>query len=118
MIKYVFAIGLVLLAGLFAACATAPMPNSKPTTVPVAPTEMSGAHQMPGMNQPEMSTNHEMGAMTTGAPTPGAMTGMQMEPPVPDQGVPIATDKQGAQPLAFKVAGGVKVFNLTAKPVK
>lgn len=45
------------------------------------------------------------------------MGGMN-EPPVPDEGVPLATEKQGAQPLEYKLDNGVKVFNLTAKPVK
>lgn len=45
------------------------------------------------------------------------MTGMN-EPPVPDEGVALATEKQGAQPLEYKLDNGVKVFNLTAKPVK
>jgi len=63
-----------------------------------------------------------MGGMNMGTPTPmtqseSEMTGMN-EAPVPDENVPLATEKQGAQPLEYKLENGVKVFNLTAKPVK
>lgn len=64
----------------------------------------------------------DMGGMQMATPTPAAPSGNEMpgmaEPPVPDEGVPLATEKQGAQPLEYKLENGVKVFNLTAKPVK
>lgn len=64
----------------------------------------------------------DMGGMQMATPTPVAPSGNEMpgmaEPPVPDEGVPLATEKQGAQPLEYKLENGVKVFNLTAKPVK
>jgi FtsP/CotA-like multicopper oxidase with cupredoxin domain len=41
-----------------------------------------------------------------------------METPIPDAGVPKATATRGGEPLAFKLADGIKVFELTAKPVK
>lgn len=63
-----------------------------------------------------------MGGMNMGTPTPMPQSGSEMtgmnEAPVPDENVPLATEKQGAQPLEYKIENGVKVFNLTAKPVK
>ena len=45
--------------------------------------------------------------------------GIQMEDePVPDEGVKKATEITGGQPLAYKMAGGVKVFEIVARPVK
>ena len=41
-----------------------------------------------------------------------------MEEPIPDANVPLATETKGAQPLRFRTERGVKVFELTAKPVK
>ena len=41
-----------------------------------------------------------------------------MERPIPDDGVPRATETKGGQPLPFKLVNRVKVFELTAKPVK
>ncbi len=41
-----------------------------------------------------------------------------MEQPIPDAGVPLATETRGAQPLPFRLEKGVKVFELTARPVK
>jgi FtsP/CotA-like multicopper oxidase with cupredoxin domain len=41
-----------------------------------------------------------------------------MERPIPDEGVPKATETKGGQPLPFKLVHGVKVFALTAKSVK
>ncbi len=74
------------------------------------------------------------------APGPGSMPGMRteekkeapigdephgrmempdpMERPIPDEGAPRATETKGSQPLPFKVVNGVKVFELTAKPVR
>lgn len=77
------------------------------------------------VNQPNAQatpTPNSMGGMQMATPTPVAPGGNEMpgmaEPPVPDEGVPPATENQGAQPLEYKLENGVKVFNLTAKPVK
>lgn len=52
-------------------------------------------------------------------PSPGVGTGIRMEDqPVPDKGVPKATETGGGQPLKYRLANGVKVFDLVAKPVK
>ncbi len=45
----------------------------------------------------------------------GAMPGME---PIPDAGVPAATESQGALPLSYALDGDVKVFALTARPVR
>jgi FtsP/CotA-like multicopper oxidase with cupredoxin domain len=52
-----------------------------------------------------------------GGDSMGEMAGAHMEP-IPAAGVPEATAKTGGQPLAFKVVNGVKVFELTASPVR
>ena len=55
-------------------------------------------------------------------PTPGELTatGAVGDPdqPIPAGGVDAATVEEGAQPLAYKMDGGIKVFELTAKPVR
>ena len=58
-------------------------------------------------------------------PTPGSMTSsntgdghMEHGEPVPDSGVPEATESQGGQPLAFRLEDDVKVFDLTTRLVK
>lgn len=48
-----------------------------------------------------------------GMETPGFI-----EEPIPGEGVPPATETKGGQPLAYEVVDGVKVFRLTARPVK
>lgn len=56
-------------------------------------------------------------------PTPARMTsdspgmGHMMEP-ISDAGAQPATQERGGQPLAFRQENGVKVFELTARPVK
>ena len=47
-----------------------------------------------------------------------AMSNMSGMDAIPDDGVPDATQPQGAQPLPFALEGDVKVFNLTAAPVR
>ncbi|MBI4536388.1 MAG: copper oxidase [candidate division NC10 bacterium] len=73
---------------------------------------MPGHEAMPGM-QPtapqEAGTRDPGHAMTMDDP---------MESPIPDEGVPRATATKGMQALAFKTVDGVKVFELTARPVK
>jgi len=41
-----------------------------------------------------------------------------MERPIPDDGVPRATETKGGQLLPYKLVNGVRVFELTAKSVK
>ncbi|MBI2765921.1 MAG: copper oxidase [Chloroflexi bacterium] len=57
----------------------------------------------------------DMGGMDMGDTAMSAMPGME---PISSAGVPAATQSQGAQPLPFVLDGGVKVFNLTAAPVR
>jgi len=52
-----------------------------------------------------------------GAGSMGGMLGAHMEA-IPSAGVPEAATKIGGQPLTFKVENGVKVFELTARPVR
>lgn len=120
-------LGAILLTALIAFTAAGQSPT--PTA------DMSNTHSMGNMNASGMNAQHQMapmaqttatpdsmGGMDMGAATPMAQSGDEMagmnEPPVPDEGVPLATEKQGAQPLEYKLENGVKVFNLTAKPVK
>ncbi len=71
---------------------------------------------------PDSIGGMDIGNMNMGTATPMSQSGDEMtgmnEPPVPDEGVPLATEKQGAQPLEYKLDNEVKVFSLTAKPVK
>jgi YVTN family beta-propeller protein len=75
--------------------------------------------QMRGMMDMMMSG---MGTEDTAA-TPEAMEGMEMEggehgiTPISSEGVPPATESIGGQPLAYILEDGVKVFELTARPV-
>ncbi len=51
-----------------------------------------------------------------------AQEGMEMpgfiDEPIPEAGVPRASETKGGQPLAYDMVDGVKVFRLTARPVK
>ena len=70
-----------------------------------------GDHDMMGMGQ----------AMTGTMPGDHDMMGMGSDEhmmPIPSSGVPDATENVGGQPLAFQLVDGVKVFELTAKPVR
>lgn len=116
-----------------------------PPTAASGTGDMSGQHTMGSMPQAGMQGQHSMGAMTTPAPTVqatpgsmasphmmgpmptpgmegqhmmGAMSDMAHNAPISSKGVPAATEKQGGQPLAPRVENGVKVFTLTAKPVR
>ncbi len=58
-------------------------------------------------------------------PTPGSLTAPTLSPgmahmmaALPDEGVPAAAVAQGNQPLAFRMEDGIKVFELTAQPVR
>ncbi len=80
--------------------------NMQPTAMPseMPGMDMSGTQPTPMPDSPEM---------------PGTgMGGMNMEGPVPSEGVPLATETVGGQPLNFTLDGGVKVFELTARPVR
>lgn len=72
-------------------------------------TMMKMMSQMQGMMEPT-SGGHTMGAM-------GSTAGDHMVP-IPAAGVPAATTTVGGQPLAFTLEDGVKVFRLTARPVR
>ena len=63
----------------------------------------------------------QMDRQQTPAPDrPGSAMEMPepMDEPIPDQGVPRAAEAKGGQPLAFEMVGGVKVFRVTARPVR
>lgn len=134
----IFIVGVLLSALLltalvaFTAAGQSPTPpgaemSTTPATGNMNARGMNPAVQLAPMAQATM-TPDSMGGMDMGGsmnmatPTPLTQSGDEMagmnEPPVPDEGVPLATEKQGAQPLEYKLENGVKVFNLTAKPVK
>lgn len=75
-----------------------------------------GSAQAPGHGE------MPMGAKPAEAPGDRPYAGMAMpepmEEPIPDAGVPLATETKGAQPLTFRLERGVKIFELTARPVK
>lgn len=68
--------------------------------------------QMQGMMAPGTGGHHPMG------PTGQATGADDHMAPVPAAGVPAATATVGGQPLAFTLENGVKVFRLTARPVR
>ncbi len=77
--------------------------NMQPTSMPRASASVSGT-------LPTTPDSNEM---------PGSgMSGMNMEGPISSVGVPTATETLGGQPLAYTLEGDVKVFELTAKPVR
>lgn len=61
------------------------------------------------MEQPDGTP--AMAAMEMGSDLP-------MDKPVPSEGVLPATETEGSQPLPFRLENGVKVIELTARPVK
>ena len=72
-------------------------------------------------NMPGMDMGGNMSATTTPAevtPTTPGMGGMKMEGPVSSEDVPLATETLGGQPLTYIQDGEVKVFELTARPVR
>ena len=92
---------LFALAVLLAGC-SAPGPTLQPPATPMPP-------DIPGM---------VMGGTPTPAST-GMQGSMQMDQPVSSAGVAKAdVNAKGAQPLDFKLDNGVKVFQLTAKPIQ
>ena len=75
-----------------------------------------GGAQTPGHGQ--MPTSRAPAVPTADRPHAGMAMPAPMEEPIPDAGVPAATESRGAQPLPFRPENGVKVFELTARPVK
>jgi hypothetical protein len=63
--------------------------------------------QMKGMPMQDMMDMGGAGSMEAGHMAP-----------IPSVGMPDATEKTGAQPLAFREEDGVKVFELTTRPVR
>ncbi len=83
---------LLVAATLLAACGGAAEP-AQPAAAPTpTPSRLSAPALSPGMA-------HMMAAL-------------------PDEDVPAATTDQGNQPLAYREENGVKVFELTAQPVR
>lgn len=78
-----------------------------------ATAQVSAQAPMPGM---QMDSQQPAPARDL----PGSAMAMPdpMEEPIPDAGVPRATETRGGQPLAYEMVGGVKVFRITARPVK
>src|SRR5574341_2607595 len=79
----------------------------------VSAQQMQGHEGMPGMQPapPKEAATAEPPGEHMEMPDP-------MERPIPDAGVPRATERVGGQPLPFKAEDGGKIFELTAKPVK
>lgn len=107
-------VALLLVIGLaLAAFTVGTLVVRNSATVPTSP-DPTMDPDMPGM---------DMGSAVQATPVPAntEMPGMSMggmEGPVPSAGVPVATEKQGGQPLAYILDGNVKVFELTARPVR
>ncbi len=116
---------------------TATMPMSGQDMMGMMQNMMQMMQQMPDDQQQRMMPQmmqmmQSMMAMMRG--TMGQMEGMPRQgmmdlgeadgmeaghmAPIPSAGVPDATEKAGAQPLAFREEDGVKVFELTARPVR
>jgi FtsP/CotA-like multicopper oxidase with cupredoxin domain len=77
-------------------------------------------HDMTSMDDHMPSMDHDMAGMSAGEAMTGSMGDMGghgMEP-VPSDGVPVATETTGAQPLDYMLDGDTKVFTLTAKIVQ
>lgn len=66
-----------------------------------------------GATPTETPTDHDHGSATTAG---GDHTGHH--PPIPAVGVPAASEITGGQPLAYTEEEGVKIFELTARPVR
>lgn len=75
-----------------------------------------------GLNMNDMESepaSRPGGADLGGMNMPGTgMGGMNMEGPVSSRGVSLATETAGGQPLIYTLDGDVKVFALTARPVR
>lgn len=95
--------------------------SSTAAATPPATTPSSMEHNLPGMDASE----HNMAPAATSAPanaSDGSMDTMEMGEshmtPVSSEGVPLADETVGSQPLAYTQDGEVKVFELTARPVR
>ncbi|GAB4577376.1 MAG: hypothetical protein Fur0022_01070 [Anaerolineales bacterium] len=101
---------ITILALALTACtgATATSP-----TPPAMDPNMTGM-EMNGMDMPGTMSS----TPNPDSPEMPGMGEMKMEAPVPSEGVPLATETEGGQPLVYTLDGEVKVFELTAKPVR
>ena len=105
----------------------ASMPASQPVVTPQVSISatISDANPMPA-STPNMSSMPEAQPGDTSQPVAtGTMAaaasmagGVPMDQAVPDIGMQPATQTEGNQPLAFRLENGLKVFELTAQPVK
>lgn len=89
------------------------------------PPSMPVAGMMPMTATMPMTSHGMMNMQSMMQSMMGHMPGMPMQSmeaghmaPIPSAGVPDATEKTGAQPLTFREEDGIKVFELTARPVR
>lgn len=108
--RFTFFSLIIVLGSLVAACGSAATAAPTPTRPPSPTMDPT----MPGM---DMSGTMQPTPMPTTMPGMD-MDDMNMEGPVPSEGVPLATETVGGQPLNFTLDGDVKVFELTARPVR
>lgn len=139
-------VGLAVVVAACSSAATAAPTSRPPSTAMSQPTmdpkmpgmDMSGNMQPTAMPQPTMDPNMpgmDMNGNMQPTAMPGTsmsitgtvdsnempgfgMSGMNMEGPISSVGVPTATETLGGQPLTYTVEGDVKVFELTARPVR
>ena len=78
---------------------------------PMAAMTATPTADMAGMKMDQPQPTPTMATMQMGSDLP-------MDEPVPSEGVLPATERAGNQPLPFRLENGVKVFELTARPVK
>lgn len=108
-------VGLILLVSACAGAAAATPPAATP-----APME----HNMSDMDVSEHNIMPTTAAPGETDPTTASTDTMEMEmgdnhlAPVSSEDVPLATETLGGQPLAYTQDGEVKVFELTAQPVR
>ncbi len=108
-------VGLVLLVSACGGAAAATPPAATPSTM---------EHSMPDMDVSEHNIVPTATPPSETAPTTGSMGTMEMGlgdnhmAPVSSQGIPLADQALGGQPLAYTQDDEVKVFELTARPVR
>jgi hypothetical protein len=116
------AAGNVPMAASAAVTPTMPMNHGMMDRVAVTSTLPMGSADMAGMMAEMMKMMQGMMGSGTGNMGAGGMESMGgmagHGAAIPAAGVPEATEKTGGQPLSFKVENGVKVFELTASPVR
>lgn len=66
-------------------------------------------------NNQQSSLRNSPAQLSTSGGNQSALEAMEA---IPNEGVPQATEKQGLQELKFTLENGVKVFNLTAEPIR